>query len=96
VKLPSLTGSLGEAFRIYGKGTVLIVENYVGDMPSVATLKVGEVSAKVTGVEFPRKTVWRADGSIELDKSMIGLVVEGDIKEQLLDLKGQPVEVFEI
>jgi len=96
VKIPSLTGILGEALRISGRGTVLIVEDYVGEMPSKAKLQVGEVSSKVTGVDYPRKTIQRDGGSIELDKSVIGLLIEDDIKEQLIEMKGQLVEVFEI
>ena len=95
-RTPSVTGILGEAFRISGRRTVLIVENYDGDMPSEGLFQVGEFSSKITGVEFPRKTIHREDGSIDFDKSMIGICIEGDVKEQLLEMKGQLVEVFEL
>ena len=95
-RAPSLTGVLGEAFRISGRGTVLIVENYDGDMPLKGLFQVGDFSSKITGVEFPRKTIRRGDGSIELGKPMIGILIADDVKEQLLEMKGQPVEVFEL
>ena len=95
-RAPSLTGVLGEAFRISGRGTVLIVENYDGDMPLKGLFQVGDFSSKITSVEFPRKTIRKDDGTIELGKSMIGILIADDVKEQLLEMKGQSVEVFDL
>ena len=64
-------------------------------MPITAQLRVGNFASKVVGVDFPRKTIRKEDGSFELDTSYIGLLVEEDVKEQLLERKGQPVEVYE-
>lgn len=99
MKIPSLTGTLGEAFRVCsGNATVLIVENFVGEMPPIAKakLQVGEFSTTVAGVDFPGKNIRRNDDAIDLVTPMIGLLIEGDIKEQLIELKGRLVEVFEI
>lgn len=96
MKEPSLIGTLGEAFRISGRGTVLIVENFTGEMPSKAKFQVGDLSSKITGVDFPKKFIRRANGSSDFDKSMIGICIEDDVKEQLLQMKGQLVEVFEL
>lgn len=83
-------------FRISGRGTVLIVENYAGDMPPTGQLRVGNFSSKIVGVDFSRKFIRKDDGSIDLDTSIIGLLVEDDAKEQLLEMKGQPVKVYEL
>ena len=96
MKEPSLSGTLGEVFAIKGRGTVFIVENYVGDMPSRALVQIGNFSFEVTGVDFPRKTIVGDDGSIEFDRSMIGLIVREDVKEKLLEMRAQPVEVFKL
>ena len=96
MKRPSLNGTLGEVFRISGRGTVLIVENYAGDMPPKGQLRVGNFTSKIVGVDFPRKTVRKDDGSFDLDTSIIGFLVEEDAKEQLLKMKGQPVKVYEV
>lgn len=93
---PSLNGTLGAVFRITGRGTVLIVENYAGDMPTRAKLRVGDFTSKIAGFDFPRKTVEKDDGSFDQDTSIIGLFVEEDAEEQLLGMKGQPVNVYEL
>ena len=96
VKRPVLNGTLGALFPLKGRGTVLVIENFAGEMPSMAQLRVGNYSSKIIGVDFPRRVGPKEDGSFDLDTSIIALLVEEDAIEPLLKMMGQPVKAYEL
>lgn len=83
-----LQGKLGEAFRIRNRGTVLIIEAWEGEMEIGGSLTVGDITARVTGIDFG----YRRESS-NLNAS-IGVLIRLDVKERLQALHGAEVVVI--
>jgi small-conductance mechanosensitive channel len=79
---PLFRGTLGNVFRI-PNGTVLIVENYTGDVPSAARVRVGAFSATLVSVDIPRQA--------NREAPIIALYIQEDATDILVDMKGQEV-----
>lgn len=73
-----------------------MVENCTGEMPSTAEVRVGSFTSMIVSFDFPRKTIRKNESPFELDFSTIGLLVKEDVREMLLEMRGQPVEVYEV
>ena len=82
-----LEGKLGEAFRIRDRATVVIIEQWKGDIEIGGLLTVGDVSAPVLGIDFGFRRGPEAPGA------SIGVLVRADVKERLQALRGADVVV---
>ncbi|MEL6337673.1 MAG: hypothetical protein AAFQ88_13665 [Pseudomonadota bacterium] len=79
----SFLGVLTEVYRVSGRGTVLIVENWQGNDLIGNRINVGHITSRITALEYPHGRA----------PTVIGLTIEDDIKEELLLLKGHHVSI---
>lgn len=77
-------GTLGNVFRI-PNGAVLIVENYIGEVPPRARVRIGAFSATLVSVDILRKA--------DQGAPIIALFIQEDAADILATMKGQEIRV---